>query len=296
MLEEKIYYLELKTTPHVADLLAELLAGLELNQAIWHDPDTQEAVIRVYCENADAAEQARVRLSESMQAWNELLGNELPEITCHTLRKEDWTEKWKEFFHAFRVSSRLVVKPSWENFDARPNDIIIELDPGMSFGTGYHGTTRACLEFIDELRDELEMVSFLDAGCGSGILSLAAAKLGFEPIMAFDYDPQAVGIACENLQKSGVENVEFFASDLAEVKPPQKFRLVVANILAVILDKHAERLVSFLDRAHSPSYLILSGIMISQYDGIHKRFCELGLEEISNRAIDEWKSGLFVLR
>jgi ribosomal protein L11 methyltransferase len=162
----------------------------------------------------------------------------------------------------------------------------------MSFGTGYHGTTRACLEMIDLLSVQLPGAAFLDAGCGSGILALAAAKLGFAPVRAFDSDPQAVAIARGNLERNGVE-VTVDVADLAAYPAAPPCRVVVANILAPVLIAQAEKLVSFLDCRTGDSHLILSGILSSQYPDVRQRFQSLGGRETATRTLDEWTSGSF---
>jgi ribosomal protein L11 methyltransferase len=217
----------------------------------------------------------------------------IPEFTGGTLAVEDWSETWKRHFHAFRASRRLMVKPSWESCATRPGDIVLEIDPGMTFGTGYHGTTRACLEFRDALAEELGPVPMLDAGCGSGILSLAAGRLGYRPVYAFDHDPDAVRMTEHNV---GVDAaVVPVLADLGEYVPPRPCRLVVVNILATILCRHADRIVSFVDRTGG-GHLILSGILTEQYDDVKRRFEKAGATEAEARTRHEWRSGHFLLR
>jgi ribosomal protein L11 methyltransferase len=212
-------------------------------------------------------------------------------MSVDSVRKQDWAECWKEHFHTFRASRRIVVKPSWEDFTPEnAEDIILELDPGMSFGTGYHGTTRACLEFMDDLADELGPVSFLEAGCGSGILSLAAVKLGLSPVVAFDHDPQAVMCAKENLELAGIEGVDVSTADVAEFAAPEPFALVAANILAHILDTYAESVAAFVA---PDGHLLLAGILTEQYPKLKARYEALGFEELRSRTINEWTSGVY---
>ncbi len=279
-------------TAPIEDLtvLDELAAVLDLTTASWQNVDTGDAWLRVFVEDEPAAHEALARLQAALPEWREQLSAE-PKLTVDAVRKEDWAECWKEHFHAFRASRRLIVKPSWETFAVESEaDIILELDPGMSFGTGYHGTTRACLEFMDDLASELGPVSFLEAGCGSGILSLAAVKLGFDPVVAFDHDPQAVECARENLVRSGAIDVAASTSELAAFEPPFPFTVVAANILAHVLDTHAESVVKFVAPG---GHLILAGILTSQYPGIKARYEALGCRELRTRTIDEWTSGVY---
>jgi ribosomal protein L11 methyltransferase len=218
----------------------------------------------------------------------------LNSLESRTMRQEDWTESWKKHFHTFRASERIVVKPSWESAEKAPGDIILELDPGMCFGTGYHGTTKACLQFLDQLQKEVgSEASFLDAGCGSGILSIAARLLGYLPVFAFDNDQQAVLTAQENLLKAGFSEVVPTMAELEEYLPPKPCRVVAANILATVLIQHAEQILKFMATDGKPTFLILSGILNQQYADVKRRFENLGCKEINTITIEEWSSGCF---
>lgn len=285
-----IYCVHLDAPAENLPLLEELLATLELSGATWQNVDTGEAWLRVFADGEAEATAALALIRTALPGWRGLLPD-LPEPAVKTIRREDWAECWKQYFHAFRASRRLIVKPSWETFaPVGEEDVLLELDPGMSFGTGYHGTTRACLEFIDDLAAELGPVPFLEAGCGSGILSLAAVRLGFAPVAAFDHDPQAVQCARENLERAGVADVALATSELADYAPSAPFTVVAANILAVVLDAQAETVA----RLVAPGgHLILSGILTGQYPAIKGRYATLGFRELRTRTIDEWTSGLY---
>jgi ribosomal protein L11 methyltransferase len=293
---ELLHCVLIESTIADSQVLEEILACLEIaNQSIWTSADLDHADTWVYSDTAEDAAVLLARIEEILPCWAELLAGDGVKPKLVTLKREDWAESWKRHFHPRRVSNRFVVKPTWETYESAPGDVILEIDPGMSFGTGQHGTTQACLQMIDDLAAQLGPVPFLDAGCGSGILSLAAWKVGFRPVVAFDYDAQAVEIARENLTHVGCTQVAFSQADVAEFAPAEKFRLVVANILAPVLLKNAERLVSFLDAGQAPSYLLLSGILIEQYNEVRGRFEDLGLREIEVKTLKEWRSGCFVL-
>lgn len=143
---------------------------------------------------------------------------------------EDWSENWKKHYKPFRIGSHLVVKPTWEPYEVQEGDLIIELDPGMAFGTGTHETTNMCMELLEKhLRDGVRVV---DVGTGSGILAIAAAKLGATEVLAIDIDPSAVKVAKENVALNNVsEHVHVVEGDLVkgEAMPCE---LAVANIVA----------------------------------------------------------------
>lgn len=201
---------------------------------------------------------------------------------------QDWAESWKRFFHVEHVSERVVVRPTWEPYVAAPGECVIDLDPGMSFGTGQHGTTRACLIFLDRLSAANSRRRMLDMGCGSGILAIAAAKLGFTPVAAFDNDPDAVAIARENAALNHVE-IAFETCDLAANTVSAE--VVVANILAPVLIQAAGSIASAVRPGGA---LVISGILDSQYADVLAAFTHHGFIELTNILLDEWRSGWLV--
>ena len=271
----------------------ELLAALDMMTSSWTNVETGTACIWVFCASEAEALCRCDRIAKAMPDWLELLSAAPAAPTIRHWRQEDWANSWKQFFPAFRASRRLIVKPSWEHVQATPGDILLEIDPGMCFGTGYHGTTRACLEFLDDLAAQLGSVSLLDAGCGSGILSLAAVRLGLHPVVAFDHDPQAVRTARENLATAGIHTVDIMTADLAEFTPRQSFRIIVANIVAGVLQAQCRHLRDWLDTTHGPAYLVLAGILREQYPGLRDAVLALGCRETASRTIAEWTSGCF---
>jgi ribosomal protein L11 methyltransferase len=214
-----------------------------------------------------------------------------PEVSY--IREEDWANNWKEHFKPSRIGTRLVIKPTWEEFAANDGDIIIELDPGMAFGTGTHPTTRLCLESMERIffRDPpyddgkgAPPAEILDVGTGSGVLSIAAAKLGASRVIALDIDPAAVAIAEQNLVQNRVlGSVRASAEPLSTVTGT--FDIVLANILAEELVRLGRELV---DRVSPGGYLILSGILTEKEDLVCKGFAPfpLTLREITRES--EW--------
>ena len=123
-------------------------------------------------------------------------------VTMQGVKEEDWAENWKQYYKPFRIGAHMVVKPTWEHWDAQPGDLIIEIDPGMAFGTGTHETTAMCVGLIEKY---YRGGTLLDVGTGSGILAIAAARLGAENVVAVDIDPDAVRVAKENVIHNGLE-------------------------------------------------------------------------------------------
>ncbi len=291
-LAEKLYNLKIESDKESSWTIEEILAIIDLFPTIWEDADKDYACQNLYYETESEAVAQVQTITNYLQsqAENWGLSNEFT-VRYEEIAKEDWAEVWKKFFHTRRVSDRFVIKPSWEEYKAEQGDVVLEIDPGMSFGTGQHGTTQACLQFIDELCANGEIETMLDAGTGSGILSMGAAKLGIPKIVAFDYDADAVRIAEENLQLAGVsDKVELSVADVAEWPTDVQYDLVIANILCVVLIANADVLAKVVKPG---AHIILAGILDSQYDELRETFEKLGMKEIKNTQIKEWKSGLF---
>lgn len=292
--KDLLHLVEIVSARADAPLLEELLSAAEMSVSSYSNLETGLASTYVMAENAAKAEGLREQIAALLSHYDDLLSAPLNSLESRTMRQEDWAESWKKHFHTFRASERIVVKPSWERAEKGSGDIILELDPGMCFGTGYHGTTKACLQFLDQLQKEIgSEASFLDAGCGSGILSIAARLLGYQPVFAFDNDQQAVLTAQENLLKAGFPEVLPMTAELESYLPPKPCRVVAANILATVLIEHAEQILKFMATDGKPTFLILSGILNQQYTEVKQRFENLGCKEINTISIEEWSSGCF---
>ncbi|MCL1887475.1 MAG: 50S ribosomal protein L11 methyltransferase [Kiritimatiellaeota bacterium] len=269
------------------DMEEPILERLAEDETLWpsthHDADSRRSVLNVYVEDPSRVDAAR----EAVQRAAGALGLSL-ETTASELPAENWRESWRRFFHVTRVSPRVVIRPVWEPYDARPGEVVVDMEPGMSFGTGSHGTTRACLQFLDALALENPSRSVLDMGCGSGILSIAAQKLGFAPVAGFDNDPDAVGIARENARLNNAPGIDFFTADLT--RADRRADVVVANILAPVLVEHAARIAQSVARSPGAA-LVVSGILDEQYPAVLAAFQTLGFRERGSRLIDIWRSG-----
>lgn len=173
-------------------------------------------------------------LIEGVQALPALCGLDLGDLkpSFNQVAEKDWAECWKQYYKPFRLGKRLVVKPSWEEYHALPGDLLMELDPGMAFGTGSHETTALCVELIEKYA---QGGSLVDIGTGSGILSIAAARLGVSPVTAVDIDPVAVKVARENVRRNGLEKeIAVFQGDLTQGLY-KVHDMAVANILADVI-------------------------------------------------------------
>ena len=185
-------------------------------------------------------------LQNCLNALPELTGMDLGtlKVSQEGVHEQDWAECWKQYYKPFRAGERLVIKPSWENWEEKPGDLMIELDPGMAFGTGTHETTSMCVELIEKHYHGGKM---LDVGTGSGILAIAAAKLGAHDVLGVDIDPMAVQVAIENVEKNHLsDKIKIVEGDLVKGLEDADCDFAVANILADVIKLLAAPLRSHL--------------------------------------------------
>lgn len=204
------------------------------------------------------------------------------EITIVWVEDEEWATAWKKHFKPVRVG-RIIVKPTWEEFSANPGDIIVEVDPGMAFGTGYHPTTQLCLLALQDYVKGGEIV--LDMGTGSGLLAIAAKRLGAEAVTALDVDSVAVEVAEENIRQAGLES----SITIGRADSPLAFEgiadLIVANIIPKVLVDMAEELAA---KVRPGGICIGSGIVLERKDEVANAFAAVGLKTIEERVDGDW--------
>jgi ribosomal protein L11 methyltransferase len=193
---------------------------------------------------------------------------------------DDWADRWRDFHKPLLVGERLWLRPSWE--EPRQGTIDVVVDPGQAFGTGAHPTTRLCLELLLELEAAGEGEGPLaDLGTGSGVLAIAAAKLGWDPIRGYDHEPAAIEAAAANAAANGVE-LELKRANLRESLPDLP-STVVANLTAPILEAVAGRLEPPI-----PTTLVLSGLLPTELDATAAAFAPAGLAEADRRRDGDW--------
>jgi ribosomal protein L11 methyltransferase len=263
-----------------ADLYAIGCLGLnveerELDTFILPDPDAQIPTsyhIKAYFpQESDPAALTR-QLHELQQNYPDW---ETVQPQQSMVAQEDWAEGWKQYFTATRFGTRLIVKPTWEEWSPVGNEVVINLDPGMAFGTGSHETTRLCLEAIATLFDRGPCGSLLDVGTGSGILAMAAAGLGAAPILANDIDEEACQVARDNIAQNGLDASITVTAEPLEVLTGA-FNVVIANILAEENVRLAKHLIA---RLAPDGTLLLSGILREKEAYVRDGFSGLGLSE-----------------
>ena len=243
------------TSHEATDLVSEILQELGAAGVVIEDPALLNEYIRsglwdyTDLKESEETEVVRVKaywaLDEELEGKLQCLAARLDGLKAHGIDKgagavswkavadEDWAETWKEFFHTEKIGARTVIKPTWEEYEAKAGEIVVELDPGAAFGTGQHATTSLCIRALEDL--VRPGMTVFDVGTGSGVLAIVAAKLGAKKVEAVDFDPVAVRVARENVRQNGAEDVvRTERSDLLKSVAGEA-DLIIANIIADII-------------------------------------------------------------
>ena len=283
-----------------ADLVADILSdagatGISIEPAI-HVQDNADfayeeltnepwTVRATFVEPFDDEEQAAVRAAvEGLE-----LAGTLTSFTIAEAEPVDWAEEWKKFYRRQRIGERLVIVPSWEEYQPGEGEVAVLLDPGAAFGTGEHETTRLCLAALEARITGGERV--LDVGAGSGILAITARLLGAGEVHAIDIDPDTVRVAVENAETNGVaHDIEFAAGSVGDLWPwqdraPEGYDIVLANISSTVIGL----LAADLTRAVTPGgLLIASGFILRDADEVRAALVGAGLAEVNYRTEGNW--------
>lgn len=290
-ISDKLYCVKLIDYTANPDLTFELLSGLETFFSSYEDRETGAIYLVAYSETAEGGAELRRRIEESLPFWSDA-GAIFSDVEEFELAREEWSEVWKKYFHIIHIADNLVIRPSWLEYTPQPGQAVVNIDPGMSFGTGQHATTAYCLKVLAREANNSQYKRVLDAGCGSGILAIAAKLLGYPEVVAYDYDPDCVTVTLENMQCNALspEDIEVFEGDATTYETAEFFDLAAVNILSPILCAHARRIISWV---RPDGLLALAGILTQDFDALSKTFAEAGAEEIDRFTEKEWTSGLF---
>lgn len=297
------YWLEVSvlTDGEGAEAVAEALRPFAYNDGVVleqlgdesnpvHDALETAVTVKIYLPEAEDTPQRRQRIEEILYHMSRLYP--IPPPTFRKLEDEDWANAWKEHYHPFRIGNKIWIQPSWIEDKQAPadgdfaqlDDVVLVLDPGMAFGTGLHPTTQMCLQALEKVVQPGDSV--LDVGTGSGILSIAAVKLGAGQVRAFDTDDLAVQTTQSNAAQNGINSIQVHRGMLSDV-PPSRWDIVVVNILAHVI-------VSLLDNDHLLDYvaadgrLILSGIIEEQLGVVETAVAQAGGRIQEKIQIRDW--------
>ena len=297
------------TTAAAEDAVSELLAAVTgCPASAYFDLDRQTSQVSVFAEAGRfSPTDVRRKLTAGLERVRRCgLETGAAGIRMAKVKREDWAESWKRHFKPIEIRTpgsklaadrsgaaarSLLVKPSWTKQRAAPNQAVVVLDPGLSFGTGQHPTTSFCLHALVRGLKQGAGRSFLDIGTGSGILAIAAVKLGYGPVHAFDFDPEAVRVARENARKNRVAGrLTVTRSDITRLspRPRRRYDLVCANLISNLLIAERWRIVNRLETGGT---LVLAGILAAEFAQVERAFADCKLELRSSRSENGWRSG-----
>lgn len=261
--------------------IEEPLAGTDETGAVVID-SARPVVVKTYVPLDEGSDETIRATEEALWHLSQL--RHIEPLEVRKLAEEDWAEAWKEHFFVQRIGSRIVIKPSWRECEARAGDVVVELDPGMAFGTGLHPTTRSCLLACERYLRPGSGV--MDLGTGSGILAIAAAKLGASRVVALDLDQVAVEVARKNVASSNLAAVvEVRAGTLTGEEG--SFDLVLANLIAGAIIDLARRLSEAIG---AEGVLVASGIIDAKEQPVSEALEAVGLKVDEVVAEGDWRT------
>ena len=277
--------LSVRTPPEFVEPLSQIFyryghGGVAVETEGGFNPDEGEApsgeewaVVTTYLPMNESLDERRSRIDVGVRLVAHV--SDISPLQERVVEEEDWQEAWKEHFHPLRVSRRITICPTWREYAAREGERVIMLDPGMAFGTGHHPTTRMCIEQLDA--HVTPGIDVLDVGCGSGVLSIAAVRLGARHVFGLEIDSVAVNVAKQNVRDNGVQHtVRVVQGTLPhpDIKPAA-YGVAVANISAKVISEFAPHLVGAV---RDGGKVITSGILLSSKDMVAQSLADAGAE------------------
>lgn len=297
MKRETIWKTSIATTAEAEDAVTELLAThVAPSPSAYTDVETSVTTVSAYATkpptNIAATKAALAAGLKQLKHFGLSVGS--GRINFVKLPRENWADSWKRHFPALEIGKALLVKPSWIKRKLKPGQKLVVLDPGLSFGTGQHPTTGFCLREIARFAKAEKPRSFLDMGTGSGILAIAAVKLGYEPVEAFDFDPQCVKVSHDNARRNSVEKqIRITQADLTKLprRATKQYDFVCANLLANLLIAERDRILA---RVKPDGVLVVAGILKREFSEVQSVYEGAGWQLVASKIEKEWRSGTFI--
>lgn len=297
MKRETIWKTSIATIAEAEDAVMELLAThVAPSPSAYTDVETGVTTVSAYATkppvNLAATKAALAAGLKQLKHFGLNVGS--GRINFVKLPRENWANSWKRHFPALEIGTALLVKPSWIKRKLKPGQKLVVLDPGLSFGTGQHPTTGFCLREIARFAKAARSRSFLDMGTGSGILAIAAVKLGYTPVEAFDYDPQCVKVSYDNARRNRVEKqIRITQADLTKLprRAAKQYDFVCANLLANLLIAERGRILA---RVKPDGVLVVAGILSREFSEVQSVYEAAGWKLVASKIEKEWRSGTFL--
>ncbi len=309
----KWYEIRINTTDEASDAVSDMLTTMGAGGVAIQDPFDirkeiqkpntldyaddeflealgEDVIIKAYFQNGLSIDDLLKQINDGLRNISQFLDVGKGLEGYGEVDDEDWSTAWKKYYKPFKLTDRIVIKPTWEEYSADKNDIIVEMDPGMAFGTGTHETTQMCSIFLDKyMKNDSEV---LDIGCGTGILSIIASKLGAKKVKAIDIDEVAVKVARENIEINGESSkIEAFQGILSDLNAEdQKFDIIVANIIANVIIDLSSHIPYYLKKN---SLFITSGIIKERKQDVMDACSKSGMSCIDTLEMGEWVAMVF---
>ncbi|MCX7842685.1 MAG: 50S ribosomal protein L11 methyltransferase [Clostridia bacterium] len=307
----KWYEIKIKTTEEASDAINEMLASIGANGVAIEDPndirreisrpDTvdyadeefisslgEDVVIKAYFPGNTNIVELEADIREKISFISGFLHTGEGFAGYTEVDDEDWSNSWKKYYKPLHISDRVVIKPSWEQYEKSGDEIVVELDPGMAFGTGTHETTRMCAQLLESYLSFADKV--LDVGCGTGILAIIAAKLGAGHVTAIDIDEVAVRVTEENSKINMVQDKITACRSVLGDLLPEKHDIAVANIIADVIIDISKIVPQYLKH---DGYFITSGIIKQRKQEVLEACGNSGFKYVAEKDMGEWVAVVF---
>ena len=309
----KWYEIQVNTTDEASDAVSEMLTTMGAGGVAIKDPFDikkeilkpntldyaddefleslgEDVIIQAYFQSGNNIDELLMKINDGLGNISQFLNVGKGLEGYGEVDDEDWSTAWKKYYKPLQLTDRIVIKPTWEDYSPKGDEIIIQMDPGMAFGTGTHETTQMCSVLLDKyMKDDTEI---LDIGCGTGILSIIAAKLGAKSVEAIDIDEVAVKVARENIElNQEIPKVSAYKAVLSDLKQDEhKYDIVVANIIANVIIDLSSQIPYYLKKE---SLFITSGIIKERKQEVIDACERNGMSLIETLEMGEWVAMVF---